>query len=97
MSNSVQPPALPIAPQQYDSGYQEQFARVLRLFFAQLVADGYLGAVSLTLGSTFPTDADLANLADGQVYIDTANGNVLVVKGGSTQMHSPYPLIWLDM
>ena len=99
MSNSIRPPALPIAPLAYDTGFQEQYSRVLRLFLEQLVADGNLGAVSLALGATFPTDADVADLKEGQVFVDTQNGNVLREKTGTAEdiWPSPYPLIWLNM
>ena len=99
MSASVRPPALPLAPLQYDPGFQEQYSRALRLFLEQLVSDGFVGANQLLLDPAFPTEADYANVLNDQVFVDTQNGNVLRMKvaGESGVWPSPYPLIWLNM
>lgn len=99
MSASVRPPALPISPLDYDPGFQDQFARALRLFLEQLVTDGFVGANQLLLDAKFATDANYATLLDNQVFVDTQNGNVLRMKSGSSSevWPSPYPLIWLNM
>jgi len=99
MSSSVRPPALPLAPLQYDPGFQEQYSRALRLFLELLVRDGVVGANQLLLDPTFPTDANYATVLNDQVFVDTQNGNVLRMKSssGSEVWPSPYPLIWLNM
>jgi hypothetical protein len=83
---NISPPNLPFAPQQYDSQYQEQFNKVLRLFFARLNNPGDIGGATLNLDlRTLPTDADLADLRLGDVFRDTttgatANSQVLRIK-----------------
>ena len=80
------PPNVPLAPAQYDQGYMNQFANVLRLFFNQINAVQFisLSGVNLNL-KTLPTDLDYANLREGDVYRETAGGtitgsNVLKIK-----------------
>jgi len=99
MSASVRPPALPLAPLQYDPGFQEQYSRALRLFLEQLVSDSFVGVNQLLLDPAFPTEADYANILDDQVFVDTQNGDVLRMKSGNGNQvwPSPYPLIWLNM
>jgi len=99
MSASVRPPALPISPSNYDPGFQDQFARALRLFLEQLVTDGFVGANVLLLDKSFATNTSYANLLANQVFVDTNNGNVLRMKSGTGNeiWPSPYPLIWLNM
>jgi len=78
-------PALPLAPQAYSREYADQLVRVLNLYFKQLdsssgiVVDNI--SISVREGSvTIPTQADLADLRVGDVYMDTAASNVLKVK-----------------
>lgn len=78
-------PALPLAPQAYSREYADQLVRVLNLYFKQLdsssgiVVDNV--SISVREGSvTIPTQADLANLRVGDVYMDTTASNVLKVK-----------------
>ena len=72
---NVTPPSLPLAPNQYDSRYQDQLNNILRLFFNQLNNPGSIGGATLNLNlSTLPTDADLPNLRLGDVYRDTQDG-----------------------
>lgn len=99
MSASVRPPALPLAPLQYDAGFQEQYSRALRLFLEQLVSDSFVGANQLLLDPAFPTEANYANILENQVFVDTQNGDVLRMKSGNgnSVWPSPYPLIWLNM
>jgi hypothetical protein len=69
------PPNLPLAPDEYDRRYQDQFNNILRLFFNQLNNPGDVGAATLNLNlNTLPTDADLPNLRLGDVYRDTQDG-----------------------
>jgi len=72
---NVAPPNLPLAPQAYQSQYQEQLNNVLRLFFNQLTNPGPIGGTKLNLDLTYlPTDADLATLRSGDVFYDTSGG-----------------------
>jgi hypothetical protein len=72
---NVTPPNLPLAPQTYQSQYQEQLNNVLRLFFAQLTNPGAIGGSTLNLNiERMPTDADFADLRSGDVYYDTSGG-----------------------
>ena len=72
---NVSPPNLPAAPREYNSTYQEQLNKVLRLFFSRLNTPGAVGASTLNLNlTTLPTEADLPNLRLGDVYRDTQDG-----------------------
>ena len=72
---NVAPPSLPVAPKEYNSTYQEQLNKVLRLFFSRLNTPGSVGASTLNLNlATLPTEADLPNLRLGDVYRDTQDG-----------------------
>jgi hypothetical protein len=72
---NVRPPNLPLAPEEYERRYQEQFNNILRLFFAQLSNPGDMGGTSLNLNlNTLPTEADLPTLRLGDVYRDTQDG-----------------------
>ena len=72
---NVRPPNLPLAPEEYERRYQEQFNNILRLFFAQLSNPGNMGGATLNLNlNTLPTDADLPTLRLGDVYRDTQDG-----------------------
>ena len=68
---NVSPPSLPAAEDKYERQYFDKFSNVLRLFFNQLSNPGPIGATSLNLDlNTLPTDADYAQLRDGDVYRD---------------------------
>jgi hypothetical protein len=72
---NVTAPNLPLAPNEYQAQYQEQFNNILRLFFNQLTNPGPVGATSLNFDITrLPTQADLADLRSGDVYYDTSGG-----------------------
>lgn len=78
-------PTLPLAPQAYDVQYFDQLVRVLTLYFNQLSSSSGIVVDNLSISVregavTIPTQADLANLRVGDVYIDTTAGNVLKVK-----------------
>ena len=74
------PPNLPLAPEEYESRYQDQLNNVLRLYFSQLSNPGPIGATKINLDVTLlPTDAVLATLRVGDVYRDTAD-NTLKIK-----------------
>jgi hypothetical protein len=80
-TGTTKSPNLPIAPQEYDRIYIEQLTNVLRLYFAELDNAGFSAASGLNLNiNTLPTQTSLAELRVGDVYRDTAAGNVLKVK-----------------
>ena len=81
------PPNVPLAPAQYDQGFMNQFANVLRLFFNQINAVQQLNLAKLNLDLyTLPTDVDYPNLRYGDVYRETDGGtlktgvNILKIK-----------------
>ena len=74
-------PNIPLAPEEYERQYMDQFANVLRLFYNNINAVQNLNLASLNLDlKTLPTDAALATLRPGDVYRDTTAGNALKVK-----------------
>jgi hypothetical protein len=77
----MQKPYLPQAPREYDYRYMDQLTLVLSRFFRMLDTRQPLRASTLNFDlETLPTDADLADLALGDVYRDTTASNVLKVK-----------------
>jgi len=75
------PPNLPLAPPEYDRGYQDQLNNVLRLYFNLLAAPQPFAVLGLNFNvDRMPTEADLATLRSGDVYRDTTADNVLKVK-----------------
>lgn len=80
-TNAAAPPNLPLAPVEYNREFQDDFARILRLFFVDLTKAGPMSIATLNINiNTLPTQADLANLRSGDVYRDTGAGNVLKIK-----------------
>lgn len=72
MFTNGQPPRLPDAPREYDSGYMSQLLDTLRIFFEQLFATQQINIARLNIDiRTLPTEADLATLRTGDVYADT--------------------------
>lgn len=80
----IQPPNLPLAPKGYESRYQDQFARVLTLFFNRLVALGPLQGTSLTLTDLAGATALGANVNDTQTTILLADTAKFPVVGSGT-------------
>jgi hypothetical protein len=75
------PPNLPLPPQEYDRVYLDHLTKVLTLFFTQMSAVQQMNAARLNLNlDTMPTQADLADLRVGDVYVDTSASYVLKVK-----------------
>lgn len=74
-------PRLPDPPEQYDRRFMASLIRSLSTYFVQLSATKHINAASLNLDtSTLPTEADVATLRVGDVYMDTTASNVLKVK-----------------
>jgi hypothetical protein len=69
-------------PREYNPGWFSQMTQRLRTTFQQLNAFQPILAGRILTGDDgrFPTQADLANLRSGEVYIDTSASNVLKVK-----------------
>jgi hypothetical protein len=77
----VTPPQLPLTPKEYDASYGNHLNNVLGLFFQQLNAAQPVNIAGLNIDiGTLPTEAALATLRSGDVYRDTAAGNVLKIK-----------------
>lgn len=75
------PPNLPLAPEEYSRGYQDQLNNVLRLYLTALSAPQNFAVLGLNIAvARMPTQADVALLRSGDVYRDTSAGNVLKVK-----------------
>jgi len=78
---SAAPPRLPDPPSDYSDRYMFDLIRTITLHFRTLSAIGPLTGATLNLNiDTLPTEADLADLRSGDVYVDTTAGNVLKVK-----------------
>lgn len=78
---NIAPPNLPLAPEEYERGYQDQLNNVLRLYFTALAAPQNFAVLGLNIDVTrMPTQASLSTLRSGDVYRDTSAGNVLKVK-----------------
>lgn len=75
------PPNPPLPPEEYNKLYFDRLVNILNLFFQQINAVQPISIAQLNIDiNTLPTQADLANLRSGDVYRDTAAGNVLKVK-----------------
>lgn len=71
----------PAAAQGYSREYFTQLLRTLRLYFQATDAVQHVNVASLNFNlDTLPTEADLADLRDGDVYVDTTASDVLKVK-----------------
>ena len=93
-TGTTKAPQLPLAPPDYSMQYQNQLLNVLRMYFVQLDNPGQSAASSLKISgllgpstsplnistTTLPTQAALAGLKSGDVYVDTTASNVLKIK-----------------
>lgn len=84
MFGNQRPPRLPDPPTAFD-GPQRLFLadmlRTLRLFFDGITAEQPVNITRLNINvGRLPTQADLASLRSGDVYRDTAAGDVLKIK-----------------
>jgi hypothetical protein len=83
-------PNLPLAPEQYNRAYMDQLNNVLRVFFNEINAVQNLSLAGLNLDlKTLPTDADFANLREGDVYRDTQDGTQV----GSQMLRIKVPVV----
>jgi hypothetical protein len=78
---AVRPPNLGQPPTSYDMPYFARLVGELRQYFDRINAPNPLNAATLNINiGTLPTQADLASLASGDVYVDTTASNVLKIK-----------------
>ena len=81
MFGTTQTPRLPDAPAAYETRYFNSLLAALRIYFANLAAVQPLTVSRLNIDlKTLPTEADLTDLRDGDVYVDTTAGDVLKIK-----------------
>jgi hypothetical protein len=75
------PPNPPLPPEEYNKPYFDRLVNILNLFFQQINAVQAISVAQVNINiNTLPTQADLANLRSGDVYRDSAAGNVLKIK-----------------
>jgi len=78
---NVTPPRLPTAPVEYNATFMNQFLNVLYLYFQRQNGIQPISIAKLNFDlNTLPTEADLADLRQGDVYRDTTADNSLKVK-----------------
>lgn len=84
MSSNVRPPRLPDPGPVFEAeqrSYLSDLLRTLRLYFDASSSAQDFSATRLNLNvNRLPTQADLADLRSGDVYRDTAAGDVLKIK-----------------
>ena len=81
MFSVAQRPRLPDAPAQYEPRYFNALLNALRIYFEQVSAVQTVSVATLNIDlRTLPTEADVASLRDGDVYVDTTAGDVLKIK-----------------
>lgn len=81
MFGNTQSPRLPDAPAAYETRYFNTLLRSLRIYIEGLMAVQAVTVARLSIDlKTLPTEADLASLRDGDVYVDTTAGDVLKIK-----------------
>jgi len=73
------PPRLPDAPVQYDVPFMSKMLNILNLYFQNINAVQQINIAKLNINvATLPTDADLADLREGDVYRDTADDSLKI-------------------
>jgi hypothetical protein len=78
---SVRPPALGAPSDVYDASFLSRMVAELRAYFERANSPQPLNATTLNLNlNSLPTQAALATLASGDVYVDTTAAYVLKVK-----------------
>ena len=78
-TGTTKAPNLPIAPNNYSADYLNQLCNILRLYFNSLDNPGACAASTINF-TILPTQAEIANLRVGDVYVDTTADNVLKIK-----------------
>jgi hypothetical protein len=78
---AVRPPVLGDAPEQYERGYFNRLILELKGYFdrANAPVPGNLATLNINT-KTLPTQASLATLKSGDVYVDTSASYVLKIK-----------------
>ena len=78
---AVRPPVLGTPTPEYEVGSMSRFISELRAYFERANQPHAMNASTLNISmKTLPTQAELANLSSGDVYVDTSAGNVLKIK-----------------
>ena len=78
---ALRPPILGSAAETYDQGTMTRFISELRSYFERSNQPHAMNASTLNINmKTLPTQAALAALSSGDVYVDTSAGNVLKIK-----------------
>ena len=81
MFNNAATPRLPDPPPEYEQRYFNTLLSALRVYFNNLSSVQQLNVATLNINlDTLPTEADVANLRDGDIYVDTTAGDVLKIK-----------------
>jgi hypothetical protein len=81
MFSEAVPPSLPLANDEYNRRDMDLLLNILRLYFNRLNAEQQLNVATLNINlNTLPTEADLADLREGDIYRDTTASNVIKVK-----------------
>jgi hypothetical protein len=81
LASTLNLPRLPNPPAEWNAAYQAAYDKELMTFFRQLVAPHAVNAASVNVNiNSLPTQASLATLRSGDVYMDTTAAQVLKVK-----------------
>jgi hypothetical protein len=78
---NIPPPSLPIAPDEYDRGWQESLLKILRIYFVRNSVQQDFAVRTLNFDvNSLPTQTSLTTLRVGDVYRDSSAGDVLKIK-----------------
>lgn len=88
-TGTTKAPNLPLPTAEYSKEYLDRLCNILRLYFTSLDNPGPCAASEINFSQvnssgtrvcSLPTQAYVANLRVGDVYVDTTAGNVLKIK-----------------
>ena len=78
---ALRPPVIGNPPEEYEPSFMRRTLSELRSYFERANQPYAINAATLNINiNTLPTQASLATLSSGDVYIDTTAGNVLKIK-----------------
>ena len=83
-AHKIAPPNLPVAPNDYERRWVDQFSNVLRLFFSQVANSINTSEVQDSLQITDGIKAPEAIVGIAQLYVDQATGSLMVIFGNGT-------------
>lgn len=81
---TIRPPNLPQAPKEWNARFQEEYSRVLRLFFNRIAQIGPLRGTTLTLVDMTLASRLLTPLGIADTTIDVENPDVFPTMGYGT-------------